>query len=132
MDVIAVPPLVVAVALVVGGVALVRRTSRTPRERVQVVAVVVKRTRMSRPSRITIDYPVPGGWRRATLVEGLPTTSATGRLAQPGDHVAAWVDPRRHWDVRLSPANDSRGFLGVLLVVMGVMAGTFALLLAVM
>lgn len=41
MNVIAVPPLVVAVVLVVGGVALVRRTSRTPRERVQVVAAVL-------------------------------------------------------------------------------------------
>ncbi|ADG75442.1 conserved hypothetical protein [Cellulomonas flavigena DSM 20109] len=129
--VLAVPSLVLGLVLVVSGVALVRRASRTPHERIAVEAVVVGRTFMVEPSRITVDHPVPGGWRRATLVEGLPTMSATGRVAQPGDRVVVWVDPRRPQDVRLSPAYDSGSLLGIWLVAIGVMAGLFGLVMVV-
>lgn len=122
--------LVVGVGLVTGGVALLRWTSRTSRERIPVVAVCVGRTFMSRPSRITFDHPVPGGWRRTTRVESFPTTSATGRLAQPGDHIVVWADPHRPDDVRLSAMNDSRGLLAILLIVLGVLAGLFSLVVA--
>ena len=129
--VVAVPSLVLGLALVVGGVALVRRTSRTPHERIAVEAVVVGRTFLVEPSRITVDHPMPGGWRRATLVEGLPTMSATGRVAQPGDRVVVWVDPRRPDDVRLSPAYESGSLLGMWMVGIGVLAAVFGLAMAV-
>jgi len=127
--VFAVAVLVVGLGLVAGGVAIWRHTARIPRERVPVEAFCVDRTFMSQPARVTLDYPVPGGWRRATLIEGLPTTSVTGGPARPGDRVVVWVDPHRPQDVRLSPAAGAGGIGGLALLVMGLFVCGFALML---
>ncbi len=117
----------VGVGLAFGGVALVRRTSRAPRERVGVEAVVVHRTSHVRPSSVTFDYPVPGGWQRAKRVEGLPATTPQGRRAQPGDRIVVWVDPHRPGDVRLSPGASPASMGGVALVLAGMMFLGFGL-----
>lgn len=109
----------VGAAFVAGGVALLRRTSRIPHGRVPVAAVCVERTFLSQPARVTLDHPVPGGWRRVTLVEGMPTTNAAGGVARPGDRVTVWVDPHRPDDVRLSPASSAGGVGGVVLLLVG-------------
>lgn len=121
--------LLVGLGLVAGGVAVLRRTSRIPDKRIPVEAYCVSRTFMSEPARVTLDYPVPGGWRRVTLVEGLPTSSVTGGVATSGDRVVVWVDPDRPEDVRLSPWSSPGGLGGVAVLVAGVFACAFALLM---
>ncbi len=112
-----------------GGVGLLRRASRTARERVPVEAVCVERTHLVQPARVTLDHPVPGGWRRVTLVEGLPTRSVAGGTAGPGDRVTVWVDPRQPQDVRLSPGSSAGSVGGVLLLGVGLLLCAGAALL---
>lgn len=120
--------LLVGLGLVAGGVAMLRRTSRIPDRRIPVEAYCVGRTFMAEPARVTLDYPVPGGWRRVTLIEGLPTSSVTGGVPKPGDRVVVWVDPDRPEDVRLSPWSSPGGLGGLMVLVIGVLACSFALL----
>lgn len=118
---------VAGLGLGAAGVALLRRGARTTHERVPVEAVCVERTAFVQPARVTLDHPVPGGWRRVTLVEGLPTTSVTGGTARPGDRVTVWVDPRRPDDVRLAPGSAAGSVGGVLLLAVGLLLGVGAL-----
>jgi len=114
---------VVGAALVAGGVLVLRRNARQPVTRVPVEAVVVHRTSHVRPSSVTFDYPVPGGWLRARRVEGLPATTAEGRVARPGDRITVWVDPRDPVAVRLGAGSSASSMGGVLLLLMGLMFG---------
>lgn len=95
-------------------------------------AVVVHRTSHVRPSRVTFDHPVPGGWVRATRVDGLPVTGADGRTAGPGDRITVWADPRHPADVRLSGGSAASSVGGVLLLLMGVGCVGLALWFATM
>lgn len=88
--------LLVGLGLVAGGVAMLRRTSRIPDRRIPVEAYCVGRTFMAEPARVTLDYPVPGGWRRVTLVEGLPASSVTGGVPKARSKgCVSWCRTRR-------------------------------------
>ncbi|WP_243882246.1 DUF3592 domain-containing protein [Cellulomonas dongxiuzhuiae] len=115
------------VGLGLGGGALLRRGARTPRTRIPLEAVVVERTSHVRPTRVTFDHPVPGGWVRATRVEGMPVTTADGRTARPGDRITVWADARDPRDVRLAAASAASSMGGVLLLLMGAMLAGLAL-----
>ncbi|UZN02140.1 DUF3592 domain-containing protein [Cellulomonas sp. S1-8] len=103
------------------GVLLLRRNVRPPSPWVEVGAVVVERTAYVRPSSVTFDYPVPGGWLRARRVEGMPVTTRQGKTAQPGDWFMVWVDPRNPGAVQLSVGASVSTVGGVLLVFVGLM-----------
>ncbi|GEM_PF-947435 len=107
-------------ALLLGGSAL-RRSSATG-GRVPVDAVVVDYSNFTRPSKVTFDYPVPGGWRRATRVEGLSSVRTSGLLVQQGDRLTVWVHPQRPDDVVLEQVASPRALGGVVMMVAGVAA----------
>jgi len=121
----------VGLGLVTGGVAMLRRAGRAPRTRVPVGAVVVHRTSHVRPSSVTFDHPVPGGWLRTRKVEGLPVTGPDGRVAVPGDRITVWADPANPADVRLSAGSSPASMGGVALVLAGVMAAGLGVWFAV-
>lgn len=110
--------LLVGVGLGVTGALVLRRNARSATTRLRLEAVVVHRTSYVRPSRVTFDHPVPGGWARVTRVEGLPVTGPDGRVAGPGDRIVVWADPRDPSDVRLSAGSAASSVGGVLLLLM--------------
>ena len=117
--VLAVPALLPAVAMLVGGVHLLRRP--TPVARVPVEAVVVHVENFRRPARVTFDYPAPdGSWLRARRTAGLLAVQRDGWGVAPGDRLTVWVHPARPADVSLGEVGSAGGFLGVALVVVGV------------
>ena len=121
LGVVAVGFVATGAAVAVVGAVMLRRNARLPTSRVPVEAVVVHRTSHVRPSSVTFDYPVPGGWLRARRVEGLPVTNGQGRVAQPGDRITVWVDPRDPAAVRLSSGASASSMGGVLLILMGLL-----------
>lgn len=121
----------VGVALLVTGVAMSRRAGDRGR-RVEVEAVVVERTQLTDPARVTFDYPLPqGGWARATRVEGTPSPGVSGAARRPGERLTVWVDPLRPDDVRLPGARSASGLGGVLLAAVGGLLCALALGIAV-
>lgn len=123
---VALVALVPAVVLVVAGLRVLRSASTA--HRVPVEAVVVDYTNFTNPSRVTFDYPVPGGWSRATRVEGFSSIPRQGWLVHPGQRFVVWVDPHRPQDVALSAAGSARGVLGPAMVVGGAAWGLFGLM----
>lgn len=111
--------LVPGIGMIVGGVALARR-SADGRGLVAVEAIVVDRTRFTDPARLTFDYPLPNGtWARATRVEGVPSPGQQGAARRPGERITVWVNPRNPSDVRLPGARAAAGLGGILLAVIG-------------
>ena len=108
-----------AIAMVLAGVRLSRRS--TVAHRVPVEAVVVHFENFRQPARVTFDYPAPDGtWLRDRKVAGLVAMQRQGFGVQPGDRLTVWVDPRNPRDVSLGDIGSAGGFAGVALVGGGV------------
>lgn len=120
---VALVAIVPAAAMIVGGVRLARGASTEGR--VAVEAVVVDYTNHTRARYVTFDYPVPGGWSRATRMEGISTIPRQGFLVHPGQRFTVWVDPLRPDDVALSADGSAKGLAGPALVVAGAIWGLF-------
>jgi hypothetical protein len=121
--------LVPAVALVIGGVAVRRRTGSVE-GRVAVQARVVEHSAFRRPPVVVFDYPAPdGSWLRAQRAVGIGAAAPTGWNVQPGTPMTVWVDPRNPVDVRLEGTRGAGGLGGVVMIVVGVVLGGFALLM---
>lgn len=115
-----------ALALVLGGLAVRRRSSTAGL--VPVEAVVVDFSNATRSNRVTFDYPAPdGSWLRATRVEGISTVQRDGLLVRPGDRLTVHVDPVRPSDVRLPQHGSAGGLAGPAMVVGGVAWGVVGL-----
>ncbi|MBX9244717.1 DUF3592 domain-containing protein [Actinotalea ferrariae] len=111
------PFALLGVALVVGGLLMVRsqRSSRW----VAVPGRVVDRSFLTTPTRVTVEYPAPDGAPlRARVSAGL-----MGGLRGPevGADVTVYVDPRRPTDVTLGPSSATTTY-GWAFVAMGAFA----------
>lgn len=114
----AVVALVVGAALLVGGIALIRRPSRV--HRVAIDAVIVDFSNFTRVKRVTFDYPAPDGtWLRASKVAGFPVVSTSGFLVRPGDTIKVHVNPANPVDVSLGEVGGAGGFAGFFLAAAG-------------
>lgn len=124
--VVAIVTLVPAIAMIAGGLRMVRRPQQVPR--VPIDAVVVEYSNYNRAKRVTFDYPAPDGtWLRATRMAGLATLQTQGFLVQPGDRIRAYVNPADPVDVSLGAVGSAGGLFGAVLLVVGVLLGVAGL-----
>jgi hypothetical protein len=108
------PFLLLGVALVGGGLLVVRSTRST--HRVPIQGVVVALSRMTRPAMVTVEYPAPDG-------SPLRARRAAGALAglSVGGPITVQVDPRNPRDVSLGSGGAAATY-GWAMVAMGVFA----------
>ena len=113
--------------MVVAGVRMMRRPPAV--YRVPIDAVVVECSMMTRPRKVTFDYPAPDGtWLRATRFSALPQVQARqGWFVRAGDPIRAYVNPANPLDVNLGAMGTAGGFFAYFLIV----AGAFAFLAGV-
>lgn len=80
-------PVAGGAGMVVAGVRMMRRPPAV--HRVPIDAVVVEYSTMTRPRKVTFDYPAPDGtWLRATRFSALPQVQARqGWYVRAGDRV---------------------------------------------
>ena len=113
--------------MVVAGVRMMRRPPAV--YRVPIDAVVVEYSMMTRPRKVTFDYPAPDGtWLRATRFSVLPQVQARqGWYVRAGDRVRVYVNPANPADVNLGAMGTASGFLAFFLIVAGAFMGLTSL-----
>ena len=106
-------------AMVVAGVRMIRRPPAV--HRVPIDAVVVEYSTMTRPRKVTFDYPAPDGtWLRATRFSALPQVQAgQGWYVRAGDRVRVYVNPANPVGVNLGAMGTAGGFLAFFQIVVG-------------
>ena len=108
----------VGAGMVAAGIRMMRRPPTV--HRVPIDAVVVECS-MTRPRKVTFDYPAPDGtWLRATRYSPMPQVQARqGWSVGAGDRVRVYVNPANPVDVNLGALGTAGGFLAFFLIMVG-------------